>query len=82
MPRGLRPAEDPRHRLLRARHAGAAQGQKDLLRHEDTGQTEGMGLRKYPSRNKLLSDIQNKPQYYIVMGFYTFYEFLVDRWSS
>ena len=41
MPRGLRPAEDSRHRLLRARHAGAAQGQKDLLRHEDPGQTEG-----------------------------------------
>ena len=35
MPGGLRPAEDPRHRLLRARHAGAAQGQKDLLRNEN-----------------------------------------------
>ena len=45
MPRGLRPAEDPRHRLLRTRHAGAAQGQKALLRHEDPGQTEGTLLK-------------------------------------
>ena len=44
MPGGLRPAEDPRHRLLRARHAGAAQGQEDLLRHENPRQTEGENL--------------------------------------
>ena len=41
MPRGLRPPQDPRHRVLRSRHAGAAQGQEDLLRHEDPRQTKG-----------------------------------------
>ncbi len=40
MPGGLRPAEDPRHGLLRQGDAGAAQGQEELLRHEDPRQAE------------------------------------------
>ena len=39
--RGLRPAEDPGHRLVRQGHACAAQIRQGVLRHEDPRQTEG-----------------------------------------
>ena len=39
--RGLRPAEDPGHRLVRQGDAGAAQIRQGILRHEDPRQTEG-----------------------------------------
>lgn len=41
----LRTSQDPGHRLLRAGHARAAQGEKDLLRHEDPRQTKGIEKR-------------------------------------
>ncbi len=40
-PRGLRSVKNPRDGLIWTGHVGTTQGEKSLLRHEDTGQTEG-----------------------------------------